>query len=136
MALAMPSIWAAYGRSVCRSGSPGRARLHRGIADAWAQGAAGIQVGTLFAFCDESGIEPSLRARALAQVRGGTARVLTDPLASPTGFPFKVVQVETTLSEPEVYAARERRCDLGYLRELYRREDGTIGYRCGGGAGR
>lgn len=104
----------------------------QGIADAMALGAAGIQVGTLFAFCDESGVEPSLRARVLAQVRGGTARVVTDPLASPTGFPFKVVQVETTLSEPEVFAARERRCDLGYLRELYRRDDGTIGYRCPG----
>lgn len=104
----------------------------QGIAAARAQGAAGIQVGTLFAFCAESGIEPSLRARVLAQVRSGTARVLTDPLASPTGFPFKVVHVETTLSEPEVYEARGRRCDLGYLRELYRRHDGTIGYRCAG----
>ncbi len=104
----------------------------RGIAEAMAQGAAGIQVGTLFAFCDESGIDPSLRARVLTQVQSGTARVLTDPLASPTGFPFKVVQVETTLSERAVYEARERRCDLGYLRELYRREDGTVGYRCPG----
>jgi nitronate monooxygenase len=103
-----------------------------GIASAKAQGAAGIQVGTLFAFCDESGLEPSLRTRVLAQVGAGTTRVFTDPLASPTGFPFKVVQVEGTLSDPAVYAARERRCDLGYLRELYRRDDGTIGYRCGG----
>ena len=30
----------------------------------------------------------------------------------------------------EVYAARPRICDLGYLREAYRRDDGTIGYRC------
>lgn len=104
----------------------------QGIADARQQGAAGIQVGTLFAFCDESGIEPSLRESVLALVRAGTARVLTDPLASPTGFPFKVVQVETTLSEHDVYERRERRCDLGYLRELYRRDDGTIGYRCPG----
>ena len=103
-----------------------------GITSARAQGAEGIQVGTLFAFCDESGLEPSLRTRVLAQVGAGTARVFTDPLASPTGFPFKVVQVEGTLSDPAVYAARERRCDLGYLRELYRRDDGTIGYRCGG----
>ena len=63
-------------------------------------------------------------------MRGGAARVHTDPLASPTGFPFKVVQVEGTSSEPSVFAARERRCDLGYLRELYRRADGTVGYRC------
>ena len=53
-------------------------------------------------------------------------------LASPTGFPFKVLGLEGTLSEAEVYAARPRRCDLGYLRELYRRPDGTVGYRCSG----
>ncbi len=31
-----------------------------------------------------------------------------------------------------MYAARERRCDLGYLRELYVRADGRVGYRCPG----
>lgn len=104
----------------------------QGVADAQQQGAAGIQVGTLFAFCDESGMEASLRRKVLEQVRAGTARVFTDPLASPTGFPFKVLQVETTLSDDKVYANRERRCDLGYLREMYRRDDGSIGYRCAG----
>lgn len=75
-------------------------------------------------------MEPSVRARVLEKVRAGRAQVHTDPLASPTGFPFKVVQIEGTLSEADVYAARERRCDLGYLREIYRRADGTPGYRC------
>lgn len=101
-----------------------------GMQDAQAQGAAGIQVGTLFAFCDESGIAPDLRERVITQVRAGDARVVTDPFASPTGFPFKVLQLEGTLSEAAVYDSRARRCDLGYLRELYRREDGTLGYRC------
>lgn len=108
------------------SASPERLR------EARAEGAAGVQVGTLFAFCEESGIEPSLRARVLDQARRGEARVFTDPLASPTGFPFKVLQVEGTLSETRVYDARPRRCDLGYLRELYRRSDGSLGYRCPG----
>jgi NAD(P)H-dependent flavin oxidoreductase YrpB (nitropropane dioxygenase family) len=103
-----------------------------GMRDARAQGAAGIQVGTLFAFCDESGIERDLRARVIAHARRGDARVITDPLASPTGFPFKVVQLEGTLSEEAVYESRTRRCDLGYLRENYRRADGTLGYRCPG----
>jgi nitronate monooxygenase len=93
-------------------------------------GAAGIQVGTAFAFCDESGVDPALRARVLAEAADGGVRVFTDPLASPTGFPFKVAQLEGTLSEPDVYEARDRRCDLGYLRELYRRADGRLGYRC------
>jgi nitronate monooxygenase len=62
--------------------------------------------------------------------RAGAARVFTDPIASPTGFPFKVVQMEGTLSTAEQYAARTRICDLGYLRHLYRKADGTPGYRC------
>jgi NAD(P)H-dependent flavin oxidoreductase YrpB (nitropropane dioxygenase family) len=93
-------------------------------------GAAGIQVGTSFAFCNESGIIASLKQRALALSRAGLARVFTDPVASPTGFPFKVFQMEGTLSTEEVYAARTRICDLGYLRHVYRKPDGTPGYRC------
>jgi nitronate monooxygenase len=93
-------------------------------------GAAGIQVGTAFAFCEESGVDPALRAQVLGEAEDGGVQVFTDPLASPTGFPFKVAQLEGTLSDPAVYEARERRCDLGYLRELYRRADGTLGYRC------
>lgn len=58
--------------------------------------------------------------------------MFTDPYASPTGFPFKVVELAGTLSEATVYEARPRRCDLGYLRELYRRSDGSLGYRCPG----
>jgi hypothetical protein len=41
-----------------------------------------------------------------------------------------VLQVEGTLSDPDIYRRRTRICDLGALRQLYRREDGTIGYRC------
>jgi len=94
------------------------------------QGAAGIQVGTVFAFCEESGIDPMLRAQVLKDVRDGGMQVRTDPLASPTGFPFKVAELEGTLSEAEVFEARVPRCDLGYLREVFRTEDGGLGYRC------
>jgi NAD(P)H-dependent flavin oxidoreductase YrpB (nitropropane dioxygenase family) len=105
-------------------GRPGK------LAEALALGAAGIQVGTAFAFCEESGILPELRQQALALSRQGGMRVFTDPQASPTGFPFKMARLPGSLSEPEVYAARERICDLGYLRHPYRKEDGSIGYRC------
>lgn len=105
-------------------GSPERLR------EALAAGAAGIQVGTAFALCVESGLIPELRRELLRKALAGTATVFTDPVASPAGFPFKVVRMEGTLSEPEVYQARKRICDLGFLRELYLREDGTIGYRC------
>ena len=93
-------------------------------------GASGVQVGTAFAFCEESGLDPEIRRKVLALSHQGQARVFTDPLASPTGFPFKVVQLEQTLSQSEVYESRPRICDLGYLRHLYRRTDGTVGYRC------
>jgi NAD(P)H-dependent flavin oxidoreductase YrpB (nitropropane dioxygenase family) len=93
-------------------------------------GAAGIQVGTAFAFCRESGIEPGLKQQALALSRRGRADVFTDPLASPTGFPFKVLVLEGTLSQAPTYETRSRICDLGYLTHAYQRADGRIGYRC------
>jgi nitronate monooxygenase len=101
-----------------------------GLAQARALGAAGVQVGTAFAFCEESGVDPEFKRRALALSRTGQARVYTDPLASPTGFPFKVVKMQETLSEGGCYAERDRVCDLGYLRQLYRKPDGEVGYRC------
>ena len=100
------------------------------VNEALALGAAGVQVGTAFAFCDESGIEPGLKQRVVDSVRDGSLEIFTDPLASPTGFPFKVARVEGTLSETETFEARQRLCDLGYLRSAYRKEDGTLGYRC------
>ena len=100
------------------------------LAEALRAGASGIQVGTAFAFCEESGICPELKKKVIQQCLAGNTRVFTDPLASPTGFPFKVLQVQDTVSDSARYAARERVCDLGYLRHLYRRPDGTIGYRC------
>lgn len=100
------------------------------LAEALAEGAQGVQVGTPFAFCEESGILPELKAEVVRRCLEGTASVYTDPLASPTGFPFKVLQVAGTLSEKAVYEERVRICDLGYLRTAYRKEDGTVGYRC------
>ena len=100
------------------------------LREAEALGAAGIQVGTAFAFARESGITPELKRAVIAAAQRGHVRVFTDPRASPTGFPFKVVPLAGTLSEPEVYAERPRRCDLGYLRHPYRKPDGGLGYRC------
>jgi nitronate monooxygenase len=100
------------------------------VEDAFALGAAGVQVGTLFAYCEESGMEPSLRQQIIDGARSDTLTVRTSMQASSTGYPFKVVAVPGTISDPEVYANRERKCDLGYLREAYVRENGTIGYRC------
>jgi len=93
-------------------------------------GAAGVQVGTAFAYCEESGFTAATKREVLDLSRAGRARIFTDPVASPTGFPFKVVELEDSLSNPVVYEKRSRICDLGYLRTAYRREDGTVGWRC------
>jgi NAD(P)H-dependent flavin oxidoreductase YrpB (nitropropane dioxygenase family) len=95
-----------------------------------AQGAAGVQVGTPFAFCRESGILAAWRAAVLKAARQGEIEVLSDAKASPTGFPFKVVQLKGTLSEAAIYGSRGRSCDLGHLRIAYQRPDGGIGWRC------
>ncbi len=100
------------------------------LAWARAQGAAGIQVGTAFAFCRESGIQDAIKREVLRMAREGTVDVFSDPTASPTGFPFKVVGLRGSISEKEEYGKRPRICDLGYLRTLYKTPEGEIGYRC------
>jgi nitronate monooxygenase len=100
------------------------------LVEALERGAAGIQVGTLFAYSRESGIRPDLKREVLGQAAAGPVDVLTDSRASPTGFPFKIVQLPGTVANEEVYLARERICDLGYLRTAYRIEGGRLGYRC------
>ena len=56
--------------------------------------------------------------------------MFTDPRASPTGMPFKVVDVPGSVSRADIYEQRARICDLGYLRQPYRKPDGALGYRC------
>jgi nitronate monooxygenase len=102
------------------------------VAAAREAGAAGVQVGTAFAFCAESGLPDEVKRRVLAQSRTGALDVFTDALASPTGFPFKVLQLDGTLADPAIYNERCRICDVGFLRQAYRREDGTVGWRCPG----
>lgn len=109
------------------AGGVGRADRVR---EAIALGAEGVQVGTAFAMCDDSGLAPELRTALMARVLEGEAEVVTSAAASPTGFPFKVAVLDGTVSDPAVLAARPRICDLGYLREAYRLADGSTGYRC------
>jgi NAD(P)H-dependent flavin oxidoreductase YrpB (nitropropane dioxygenase family) len=101
-----------------------------GVARAVAAGAVGVQVGTAFAYCEESGMAAEWKRRVLDLAARGEVPVRTEARVSPTGFPFKVVQLAGTLADEEVYAARDRLCDLGVLRTPYRRPDGAVGYRC------
>jgi len=105
-------------------GKPGMLR------QAQESGAQGIQVGTLFALCEESGFDPALKARILDLIRDGDLRVRTDAMASPTGFPFKIANVPGSVADPQTYRSRGRVCDLGVLREPYQKPDGSVGFRC------
>ncbi len=98
------------------------------LRNARAAGAAGIQVGTLFAYADESGLAAEYKRSVLEHAARGEVDVYTDASASPTGYPFKLVRwpADPTAAQPP----RERVCDLGYLRTAYVRPDGRLGYRC------
>ena len=109
-------FWVAGG-----AGSP------EGLSGALAIGAAGVQVGTLFAYCEESGFAPQLKHDVLDHAARGDVDVITDPRASPTGYPFKVVE---WARDGRQMLERKRICDLGYLRVAYKAPDGRIGYRC------
>ena len=85
-------------------------------------GAEGIQAGSIFALAKESGITRKLKQKILSQICNGEIDIFSDPKASPTGFPFKII-VDEAKAPPRI-------CDLGYLRTLYEKEEGIIGYRC------
>ncbi len=100
------------------------------IEEALIHGAMGVQIGTIFSLAHETGVDQALLQRMRQEIQSGTLVVRTDALASPTGFPFKVVTLSETLSEPSMYEERPRLCDLGYLRIPYEKVPGTLGYRC------
>ncbi len=90
-----------------------------GLAKAQQVGAAGVQVGTIFALTQESGLAPEHKMAVLSALRTGTtdADLVRTTLFSPTGYPFKVAQLAGTLSEETVYQNRTRVCDLGFLQQ-------------------
>lgn len=100
------------------------------VEEALAAGASGVQVGTAFAYCSESDLDPNVKQAVLRASCVEGVRVYTDPVASPTGFPFKVVQLEHSLSNAANYQQRRRVCDLAYLRHAYIQPDGELGWRC------
>jgi len=100
------------------------------LREAIALGAQGIQAGTIFALAEESGIAPEWKKIMRKAAYERTLRVRTDMLASSSGFPFKVAEVPGTSSEEKVYLERIRLCDLGFLRTLYEKNGGAIGFRC------
>lgn len=107
-------------------GSPEKLR------EALDRGASGIQVGSLFSLAEESGYPPETTRTLIQAIHNGDASIRTDGRVSPTGFPFKVIEMEGTLAEPDLYEERTRICDLGYLRTPYVDEKGRLQGRCPG----
>jgi nitronate monooxygenase len=93
-------------------------------------GASGIQAGSIFALSEDSGMDSEIRREIRKQGFNGTLVVKTDMRISPTGFPFKVVDLEGTISKQETYLTRKRICNQSELVSPYERPDGKIGYRC------
>lgn len=109
--------------------SPGR------LEEAQALGAAGIQVGTAFALCNESGLREEIKRELRQRIAADALEIKTSATASPSGFPFQVVQLKGSLSERCVYENRQRICNIGHLAEAYQKgefEGGGIGFRCAG----
>ena len=100
------------------------------IAEALAGGAAGIQAGTIFALCEESGLRADIKRELRRQAYCHQLDVVADPKTSSSGFPFNVVQLSGTISDAEVYEARTRICDVGYLRHAYKTDRGKVAFRC------
>jgi NAD(P)H-dependent flavin oxidoreductase YrpB (nitropropane dioxygenase family) len=92
-----------------------RARLEA----ARAAGAVGVQAGSVFALAQESGMQATYRSAILDALKRETddAALVQTTLVSPTGFPFKVVQLQGTLADEAVFAARPRVCDIGLLQQ-------------------
>ncbi|HET9954453.1 MAG TPA: nitronate monooxygenase [Polyangiaceae bacterium] len=105
---------------------------HASLQEALEAGARGVQLGTVFAFCDESAVAPELKRDVLSHVQEGRAHVVTDFDASPTGYPFKRIEREGSPNELEALRGRERVCDLGYLRRTFVDGKGHVAYRCPG----
>jgi len=89
------------------------------LQEALAAGANGVQVGTTFALAEESGLKPEYRSAILAALKnsGDDADLVRTTRFSPTGFSFKVVNLQDTLATEEVYADRRRICDIGMLQQ-------------------
>jgi len=100
------------------------------LRDALDAGAVGVQIGTAFAFCEESGISGDIKRQVIQHGLSGHLNVVTDFQASPTGYPFKLIPMGANAGASDGKAQRQLICDLGYLRHLYHRSDHEIGYRC------
>ena len=102
----------------------------RKLCEAIDRGAAGVQIGSLFSLAEESGYPSAYKRTLIRQIHERRVTVRTDGRISPTGFPFKVIEMEGTNGIPARRAKRQRHCDLGYLQEAYVDAKGRLLARC------
>lgn len=100
------------------------------IKEAKEDGAVGVQIGSDFALCNESGFEEIMAQHVRNLIVTGELKVMTDADLSSSGFPFKKALIEGTLSQKDVIEKTKRICTLGYLVQAYLKENGSIGFRC------
>ncbi|OIP57383.1 MAG: 2-nitropropane dioxygenase [Candidatus Levybacteria bacterium CG_4_10_14_0_2_um_filter_36_16] len=93
-------------------------------------GATGIQVGSVFALSNESGLTTCARDLLRARIKKDELDVVTSAIASPTGYPIQLVQLKATLTEDTVYKERTRVCSMGYLVEPRLDENGKHVFLC------
>lgn len=103
------------------------------LQEALALGAVGIQVGSIFALCEESGMDPKWKNRTRRLAFNGNLKVEADMRASPTGYPFEVAEVPESVSDENVYKKRVRNCLHRVLAATVRGPGGRIFYRCASG---
>ncbi|MCB1190084.1 MAG: nitronate monooxygenase [Leptospiraceae bacterium] len=90
------------------------------LKEALETGANGVQVGSLFALCEESGMRSEHKAAIFQELKKGKddISIVRTTMYSPTGFSFKVALLEGTLADKEVYENRNRTCDIGLLHQF------------------
>lgn len=86
----------------------------KGLVDAQRLGAAGVQVGTLFALADKAGLLESIKVNALTLI---LQRVLhaEQRMESPTFYPFGIASVPETITDEDLADLWVPSCDIGYL---------------------
>ena len=93
-------------------------------------GAVAVQIGTMFSWCDESGMLEIFKSQARLQAYLGILEVFISPRDSTSRYNFKHACLPGTLSEEAVRVGRTPACGPGCLMRAYWKSDGRIGFRC------
>lgn len=102
------------------------------LAAVLAAGGAGLVVSTPFHYCEESELADDWKVEVFERSRQAPARLAVEFTPAPVGHRVPIARIEGSAIDEQEFARRERFCDVGFFRQLYRREDGSVGYRCPG----